>query len=108
MDDVVEQYRAPKKVSDESNRPKGENRGFYVKGGPWEQSNNNPQVMPDTSNAEEFPSMFGGSSSGGGGSGTGSGTGGDSSGQVTESTTPRAVGGWGIGGSRVLSNPRPN
>ncbi|XP_074592950.1 vigilin-like [Brevipalpus obovatus] len=59
LDDVVEQYRAPKLQADESNRPTNEKRGFYVKGGPWEQSDGGSQVMPDTSNSEEFPSMAG-------------------------------------------------
>lgn len=76
----MEQYRAPKKPFDEDHRPKGENPGFYVKGGPWEHQNNQSQVIPDTSNAEEFPSMLGATGS---------------------SESPRV--GWGVAGSRVVS-----
>ncbi|XP_015787332.1 vigilin [Tetranychus urticae] len=65
LDDVVEQYRPPsKKIVEEDYIPRGESRGFYVKGGPWEQQQQQQQQsMPDTTNAEEFPSMLG---SGGG------------------------------------------
>lgn len=50
MDDVVE-YLPPSRLhSNNSDRPK-EGKGFVVKGGPWE------QTVPDTSDAQEFPSF---------------------------------------------------
>jgi polyribonucleotide nucleotidyltransferase len=53
MDDVVENIAPSRQLVSDSGRPK-QGKGFVVKGGPWEQSN---QTVPDTSDAQEFPSF---------------------------------------------------
>ena len=50
MDDVQDFMPPSRLHSGHSDRPK-EGRGFVVKGGPWE------QTVPDTSDAQEFPSF---------------------------------------------------
>ena len=54
MDDVVENTPPSRHSNSHSGRPSKEGRGFVVKGGPWEQSH---QTVPDTSDAQEFPSF---------------------------------------------------
>jgi len=54
LEDVNEQYTTPpsRQIGAEFNRPNNDgNKGFVVKGGPWE------QTVPDTSDAQEFPSF---------------------------------------------------
>ncbi len=58
LDDVVEQYTTPpsRQHGLDFDRPSGEGKkGFVVKGGPWEQREQ--QAVPDTSDAQEFPSF---------------------------------------------------
>ena len=59
MDDVVDNIPPSRHSNSDSGRPSREGRGFVVKGGPWESQ----QAVPDTSDAQEFPS-FGGDISG--------------------------------------------
>lgn len=48
------EYTAPSRhVGSDSGRPSKEGKGFVVKGGPWESQ----QMVPDTSDAQEFPSF---------------------------------------------------
>jgi hypothetical protein len=57
LDDVADQYTTPpsRQLAD-FDRPAGEGKkGFVVKGGPWEQREQ--QAVPDTSDAQEFPSF---------------------------------------------------
>lgn len=52
--ELLRQYtQAPSKHHDDDSRPRGESRGFVVKGGPWERE----QTAPDTSSSAEFPSF---------------------------------------------------
>jgi hypothetical protein len=54
LEDVSEQYTTPpsRQIGAEFNRPNDDgNKGFVVKGGPWE------QTVPDTTDAQEFPSF---------------------------------------------------
>lgn len=54
---MEEQYRAPRGNDSADQRASSETAaGFCVKGGPWEKSKGH-QVMPDTNDAEEFPSF---------------------------------------------------
>lgn len=82
----TDQYRAPKLQADQSDRQTNEKRGFYVKGGPWEQQDGSSQVMPDTSNSEEFPSMAG----------------------WGESSDHNPKSGWNVAGSMVVSTSKSN
>ena len=54
MDDVVDNMAPSRHSNTDSGRPSREGKGFVVKGGPWEQS---PQAVPDTNDAQEFPSF---------------------------------------------------
>lgn len=44
----TDQYRAPKLQADQSARQINEKRGFHEKVGPWEQQDDNRQVIPET------------------------------------------------------------
>ncbi|KYM96071.1 PREDICTED: vigilin [Cyphomyrmex costatus] len=63
MQDVIEnEYRESLRSSrdDGSNIGGGENdTGFIVKGGPWEQQQQQPQCAPNTASVEEFPQFAG-------------------------------------------------
>lgn len=85
LDDSLDLYKPPRKASedDDESRPRGEKKDFYVKGGPWEQ-----QMIPDTNNTEEFPSMCMAYNAEG------------------FSEAPKM--GWTLGGARVVSNCRSN
>lgn len=51
---MIDQYTLPpsRMLEGVNNRPSGDsNKGFVVKGGPWE------QTVPDTNDAQEFPSF---------------------------------------------------
>jgi predicted PilT family ATPase len=57
LDDVVDTLPPSRKHGVNFDRPSGEGKkGFVVKGGPWEQQEQQ-QAVPDTSDAQEFPSF---------------------------------------------------
>lgn len=64
MQDVIENeyrdsLRSPQR--DDSNSAGGNENdtGFIVKGGPWEQQQQQPQTAPNTASVEEFPQFAG-------------------------------------------------
>lgn len=59
----MQQYTAPPSRHDEKDNHKRNNKGFVVRGGPWEQGGADSQVAPDTMDPKDFPAFGTGNAS---------------------------------------------